>query len=78
MESTIDGASTKLFITDDSLQTILERQGKPITPDAMAALRKELESDQTQAQTEKLVFRQTHENISTDQKFSPSDFDRAP
>ena len=75
IESTIEGGSTKMPITDDSLRTILERQGKPATSDAMAALRKEMESEL--AQTGKIVFTQTHENISTGQKFSPSDFTRA-
>ena len=45
--------------------------------DAMAALRKELEGEMAKAQTGKIILTQTHENISTGQKFSPSDFDHA-
>ena len=77
IESTIEGVSERLAITDDSLRTILERQGKSATPNAMAALRKQMESDMAKMQTGKTILTQTHENISTDQKFSPSDFNRA-
>jgi hypothetical protein len=66
--------------SDADLKTILERQNKPATPEAIAALRTQMETMMKQAQSAldsgKYVFTQTHENIVVNQKFSPSDFAR--
>ncbi len=75
--TTTEGASiTPPQESDSDIKTILERQNKPATPEAIAALRTELETAMKQAQGVKFVFTQTHENISVNQKFSPADFAR--
>jgi RNA polymerase sigma factor (sigma-70 family) len=78
IETTVKGATPALKITDESLKTILARQGKPATPEAIAALRVEVENSMKLAQKGKFVFVQTHENISVNQKFSRSEFERSP
>ena len=60
--------------SDADIKVILERQNKPATPEAIAALRTQLETAITQYQGTKYVFTQTHENISLNEKFSPADF----
>jgi RNA polymerase sigma factor (sigma-70 family) len=60
--------------SDDSIKTILERQNKPSTPEAVAAWRTQMDTMMKQAQGAKFVFTETHENISVNQKFSPADF----
>jgi hypothetical protein len=77
----MEGATITLPRQSDSdLKTILERQNKPATPEAIATLRAELEKSMKQAQNRlnsgKFVFSQTHENIVVNQKFSPEDFAR--
>jgi hypothetical protein len=75
--STTEGASLPpLPESDDALKTILERQKKSATPEAIAALRAELQKSMTSAQGAKFVFTQTHENIVVNKKFSPADFTR--
>ena len=67
--------------SDTDLKNMLQEQNKPVTPDAIAALRKQLEATTKQAQavlksdkSGAIVFTQTHENIVVNQKFSPADF----
>jgi len=77
--TTLENSSITLpQISDANIKTILERQNKPTTPEAIAALRTEMEAANKQAQSAlksgKFVFTQTHENISVNQKFSPADF----
>jgi outer membrane lipoprotein-sorting protein len=62
--------------SDADIRGILEKQNKPVTPEAIAALRTQLETavKQYQYQGTKYVFTQTHENISLNEKFSPADF----
>lgn len=72
VQTASEGASSDLKITDDSIQTILQRQGKEITRENIAALRAKLEK--SMAAGGKFVFTQTHENIMTNQKFSQADF----
>ena len=75
--TTMEGASiTPPYESDSAIRTILERQNKPATPEAIAALRTELETSMKQAQGARVVFTQTHENISVNAKFPPSDFNR--
>jgi RNA polymerase sigma factor (sigma-70 family) len=77
----MEGATITLPQQSDSdLKTILERQNKPATPEAIAELRAFLEKSTKLAQSAlnsgKFVFTQTHENIIVNQKFSPADFAR--
>jgi RNA polymerase sigma factor (sigma-70 family) len=81
IRTVMEGATIALPQESDSnLKTILERQNKPVTPEAIAALRAELEKSMKLAQSAlnsgKFVFTQTHENIVVNQKFSPADFAR--
>jgi hypothetical protein len=62
--------------SDDNIKTILERQNKPVTPEAIVNWRTQMDAMMKQAQGAKFVFTETHENISVNQKFSPSDFSR--
>ena len=75
-QTTLEGSSISIKITDDNLITILTRQSKPVTPEAIAALRTELDKSMNLAQGAKYIFTQTHENIIVNQKFSPMDFTR--
>jgi RNA polymerase sigma factor (sigma-70 family) len=77
----MEGATIALPQQSDSdLKTILERQNKPATPEAIGELRAFLEKSTKLAQSAlnsgKFVFTQTHENIVANQKFSPEDFAR--
>jgi RNA polymerase sigma factor (sigma-70 family) len=60
--------------SDDNIKTILERQNKPATSEAIAAWRTQMDTMMKQAQGAKFVFTETHENISVNQKLSASDF----
>jgi RNA polymerase sigma factor (sigma-70 family) len=75
--TTMEGATITLPRESDSdIKTILERQNKPATPEAIAALRTELEQSMKLAQGAKYVFTQTHENIVVNPRFTPADFAR--
>jgi RNA polymerase sigma factor (sigma-70 family) len=74
VETTSTGGATNLKISDGDLKTILERAGRPATPEAIADLRQKIEQDQKAANTGPMVMSQTHENILMNQKFSASDF----
>ena len=67
-----------LKINDASLKAILERQGKTATPEAIAAIHAAMEKSikalQGKKVIRKFILTQTDENISVNQKFSPSDF----
>jgi RNA polymerase sigma factor (sigma-70 family) len=69
-----------LKINDASLKAILERQGKTATPEAIAAIHAAMEKSikalQGKKVIRKFILTQTDENISLNQKFSPSDFQR--
>jgi RNA polymerase sigma factor (sigma-70 family) len=69
-----------LKINDASLKAILERQGKTATPEAIAAIHAAMEKSikalQGKKVIRKFILTQTDENISVNQKFSPSDFQR--
>ncbi len=69
-----EGGILHFQITDSSIKTILARQNKAATPEAIATLRAELEKTMKPAQAEKIVFTQTHKNISVNQSFLLSDF----
>ena len=79
----MEGTSIKLpQFSDAELTNILQQENKPVTPEAIAALRKQLEATTKQAQavlksgeqSGKMVYTQMHENIVVNQKFSPADF----
>jgi len=68
---------------DEAIKKSLATQNKPVTPEAVAALRPQMRATMKQVvNTLKATFKagvvmtQTHENISVNQKFSPSDFVR--
>jgi RNA polymerase sigma factor (sigma-70 family) len=79
----VEAASIRLpQFSDADLKEMLQEQNKPVTPEAITALRKQLEATTKQAQavlksggqSGKMVATQTHENIVVNQKFSPADF----
>lgn len=76
VQTTSEGASTNPKITDDAAKVQLERQGKPVTPEAIAAMRAEVEKSIETSKGQKIVFLQTHENISVNQNFTAADFAR--
>ncbi|EEF61550.1 RNA polymerase sigma factor [Pedosphaera parvula] len=69
-----------LKISDAAVKNALAEKNQPATPELMAALRATMEKDYQQVRNSiksgKVVFTQTHEHISVNQKFSPSDFAR--
>ncbi|HXI69905.1 MAG TPA: sigma-70 family RNA polymerase sigma factor [Verrucomicrobiae bacterium] len=75
-QTTLEGSSISIKFTDENLIAILKRQSKPVTSEALAALRTELDKSVKLAQGAKYIFTQTHENITVNQKFSPADFVR--
>jgi hypothetical protein len=75
----MEGASIKIpQMGDAQIKKMLQQQGKPVTPEAIAEERSTIQAGMKQAQammkSGKFIFTQTHENISIDQKFSPADF----
>jgi RNA polymerase sigma factor (sigma-70 family) len=62
--------------SDATITAILKGQNKPVTPEAIAAWRTKMDDMMKQAQGTKFIFTQTHENISVNQQFLPSDFYR--
>jgi hypothetical protein len=63
-------------MSDDAIKNTLTKMGKPATPEAIAAMRKQMETMMKTAQSSKYVFIQTHENIVVNKKFSAADFVR--
>ena len=81
VQTIVEGMSITLpLLSDSQIKAMVERQNKPATPEAIAAMRTLLETANKQAQTMvasgKIVSTQTHENIVVNQKFSPADFAR--
>ncbi len=76
IQTTSEGASVNMNFTDEAVKTQLERQGKPVTPEAMAEMRATLEKDTQAAKGKKFVFLQTHENISVNQELADTNFQR--
>ena len=74
---TIDSSALAMpTISDPQIKATLEKLKKPATPEAIAAWRAQWEKSMKAAQNGTFVFTQTHENISVNKKFSPSDFAR--
>jgi hypothetical protein len=70
---------------DDAIKKSLEIQKKPVTPEAMAALRPQMTAIMKQVQASLktnfatgVVSTQTHENIVPNPKLSPADFTVQP
>ncbi len=68
---------------DEAIKKSLEMQHKPVTPEAIAAMRPQMRTIMKQVQgtlksgfASGLVYTQTHENIVVDKKLSPADFTR--
>lgn len=81
VEKVDDNAVSSDQAIDDAIKKSLQLQNKPVTPEAIAAMRPQMKAIMKQVQTTLkagfkagIVMTQTHENISVDQKFSPADF----
>jgi hypothetical protein len=68
---------------DEAIKKSLEMQKKPVTPDAIAAMRPQMKAIMKQVQSTLksgfeagVVFAQKHENIAVNEKFLPADFTR--
>jgi RNA polymerase sigma factor (sigma-70 family) len=79
----VDASATSDQAIDDAIKKSLEMQNKPVTPEAIAAMRPQMTAIMKQVQTalkssfdSGVIFTQTHENIVVNQKFSPADFAR--
>jgi outer membrane lipoprotein-sorting protein len=74
----MDGMPKMPVIDDATLTKILNNQNKPVTPEALDALRKQLSSAQDMAATMMkgggIEFTELHTNIVTDKTFNPDDF----
>jgi hypothetical protein len=64
------------IMTDENIKSMLAKMNRPATPQAIAAVRKSLSTATTIPPTGRYVFTETHDNISVNEKFSPSDFQR--
>ena len=62
--------------TDKTLKEILERQGKAITPEAITALRAQMEATMKIPAQMNVVIVETHENIKVNPPFTSADFAR--
>ena len=64
---------------DEAIRKALSIQNKPATPEAIAAMRPQMQAMMKQLKSgfdSGVVFTQTHEKIAVNQKFSPADFAR--
>ncbi len=64
---------------DEAIQKSLKMQNKPVTPEAVAAMRPQMKAIMEQLKSgfeSGVVFTQTHENIVVNQNFSRADFAR--
>jgi hypothetical protein len=76
-EETTSGLPSVPAVNDAAIKSMLQRQNKPVTPEAIAALRLQLTNAQTMAKKmmqSGVVFTQVHHNIHTNQTFVPTDF----
>ena len=74
---TPEGSTVSVNLTDAEIKTMLEKQGQPTTSAAISAMRKMMAAT-AKAMHGKIVFTQTHENITTNEQFPASDFARSP
>jgi RNA polymerase sigma factor (sigma-70 family) len=64
---------------DEAIKKSLKMQNKPVTPEAVAAMRPQMKTIMEQLKSgfeSGIVYTQTHENIVVNEKFSPADFAR--
>jgi outer membrane lipoprotein-sorting protein len=64
---------------DEAIKKSLKMQNKPVTPEAVAAMRPQMKAIMGQLKSgfeSGVVYTQTHEDIVVNQKFSPADFAR--
>jgi RNA polymerase sigma factor (sigma-70 family) len=79
----VDSSAPSDQAIDEAIKKSLEMQNKPATPEAIAVMRPQMKAIMKQVQStlksgfeSGVVFTQTHENISVNEKFSPADFER--
>jgi outer membrane lipoprotein-sorting protein len=77
----VDSAPPSDQAIDDAIKKSLELQKKPVTPEAIAAMRPQMKAIMKQVQSTLksgfeagVVHTQTHKDISTAKKFAPTDF----
>jgi len=77
----VDASTMSDQAIDNAIKKPLEIQNKPVTPEAIAAMRPQMTAIMKQVQStlkssleSGVVFTQTHENIVVDQKFTPAVF----
>ncbi len=63
-------------MSDEQIKNILGKTGKPVTIEAVAAMRKIMEGGQRQLSSGNITYLETHENIVVNRKFSAADFAR--
>jgi len=80
----VDSSAPSDQAVDDAVKKFLEMQKKPVTPEAIAAMRPQMKAIMQQVQSTiksgfeaGVVHTQTHKNISLTKKFSPADFTAA-
>jgi RNA polymerase sigma factor (sigma-70 family) len=84
IQSSVDLASTTLpspaRLSDADIKKLLEKENKPVTAEAIAAMRASLEALSKKMQSMmkgKVIVTETHERIVVNKKFSPTDFQKA-
>jgi hypothetical protein len=80
-KTTLEGTTINLpVMSDATIKAILDKSNQPATPEAIAAMRKALDSANKQAQNSmasgKFVFTQTHQNITVNPNLTAADFAR--
>jgi len=82
--SSVDLASTTLpspaRLSDADIKKFLEKENKPVTAEAIAAMRASIEALTKKMQSmlkDKVIITETHERIVVNKKFSPTDFQKA-
>jgi hypothetical protein len=83
VEKVDESATSSDQAIDEAIKKSLAMQNKPVTPEAVAAMRPQMRAIMKQVQSTLqagfkagVVSTQTHENISVNQNLSPSDFTR--
>jgi hypothetical protein len=78
IKTVMEGSPKVPPIDDSSLKTILTSQNKPVTPEAIAALRKQLTAAQdlvkATLKSGNIEFIESHMNIVTNKTFASADF----
>ena len=84
IQSSVDFASTTSAsparLSDADIKKLLEKENKPVTAEAIVATRTRLEALAKKMQSMmkgKVIVTETHERIVVNQKFSPTDFQKA-